>query len=218
MNTERTNLPATPALRGTVLRNGIDYVAVVSYGSQKAELFRDTFEEAHEVVLAAKAQGADVAYVDERPVSAIESARPTIDTPSDQVRAYLHATGWELRDGWWRSPLAFGPQAPNGVHVFAILDDRFDREPSLRDPGIREIERAESCDYGRLLTYIPRRAAAEDTIAAINAASRGAVISWLQEVDPNGCHTDELAAAEDQDPYTLETARAAAVELVRENF
>ncbi len=29
---------------------------------------------------------------------------------------------------------------------------------------------------------------------------------WLQWSDPNGCHTPELAAAEDFDPYTLEEA------------
>jgi hypothetical protein len=69
-------------------------------------------------------------------------AKPGLDTPPDQIRAYLRATGWTLTtEGWWWSPLR------EGVHVFGISDDRFGREPALRDPGIREIERAESNDY-----------------------------------------------------------------------
>lgn len=30
--------------------------------------------------------------------------------------------------------------------------------------------------------------------------------AWLQWCDPNGCHTVELAAAEDFEPYTVEGA------------
>ena len=37
-------------------------------------------------------------------------------------------------------------------------------------------------------------------------SKREDVIRWLQWCDPNGCHTDELAKAEDCDPYTAETA------------
>lgn len=34
------------------------------------------------------------------------------------------------------------------------------------------------------------------------ASDRESVIAWLQWNDPNGCHTDALARAEDFDPYT----------------
>lgn len=37
-------------------------------------------------------------------------------------------------------------------------------------------------------------------------ASREQLIAWLQWCDPNGIHTDELAASDDVDPYTLESA------------
>lgn len=37
--------------------------------------------------------------------------------------------------------------------------------------------------------------------------------AWLQWCDPNGCHTAELAEIEDIDPYTLETAWDAIIEM-----
>jgi hypothetical protein len=40
-------------------------------------------------------------------------------------------------------------------------------------------------------------------------SSRETIINWMQRNDPNGCHTDDLAAKEDIDPYTLDDAWAA---------
>lgn len=37
-------------------------------------------------------------------------------------------------------------------------------------------------------------------------STRETVVDWLQWNDPNGIHTDALAAGEDFDPYTLESA------------
>jgi hypothetical protein len=43
---------------------------------------------------------------------------------------------------------------------------------------------------------------------------RAALCAALQACDPNGCHTDALAIAEDFDPYTLEGAWEALAEIV----
>jgi hypothetical protein len=37
-------------------------------------------------------------------------------------------------------------------------------------------------------------------------SARENLLAWLQWCDPNGCYTDELAAAEDFDPITLAEA------------
>jgi hypothetical protein len=65
-----TAKPAIPAPPSAVLRR-VDYVAVVSLAGVVAEQPFDTFEEAHALVIEAKRRGADEAYVDERPLSAI---------------------------------------------------------------------------------------------------------------------------------------------------
>jgi hypothetical protein len=45
---------------------------------------------------------------------------------------------------------------------------------------------------------------------------RETVAAWLQWCDPNGCHTDSRALAEDLDPYTLDTAWEALGAMVTE--
>ncbi len=40
------------------------------------------------------------------------------------------------------------------------------------------------------------------------------ISAWLQWCDPNGCHTAELAASQGEDPYTLEQAWTALLEMV----
>lgn len=80
------------------------------------------------------------------PVADLVEARAiTTASSNEEIRAHLRATGWTLSaDGWWHSPAH-----ASGISVFAIRDDRFDQEPALRDPGVREILRAEAADYGR---------------------------------------------------------------------
>lgn len=48
-------------------------------------------------------------------------------------------------------------------------------------------------------------------------SDRGDLISWMQWNDPNGSHTDTEAAAEDVDPYTLETAWDALGDMVAQS-
>lgn len=81
---------------------------------------------------------------------------------------------------------------------------------------------AESCGYRDCGTFYPSRALVADIARRANEASgqsrnggapaltaespRGTVVRWLQWCDPNGCHEDALAAAEDCDPYDLKRA------------
>jgi len=48
-------------------------------------------------------------------------------------------------------------------------------------------------------------------------STRETLIAWLQWCDPNGSHTDELAAKEEADPYTLATAWDAIAEMLDSN-
>lgn len=49
------------------------------------------------------------------------------------------------------------------------------------------------------------------------SSSRTDVVRWMQWNDPNGCHTDDRARAEDFDPYTEETAWDALAEMIKES-
>lgn len=46
------------------------------------------------------------------------------------------------------------------------------------------------------------------------ASDRETLIAWLQWNDPNGCHTDALAAVEGFEPYTLDRAWEAVADMV----
>lgn len=47
-------------------------------------------------------------------------------------------------------------------------------------------------------------------------STREQIVQWLQWNDPNGIHLDELAQKEDVEPYTLESAWAALIEMLRD--
>lgn len=49
-------------------------------------------------------------------------------------------------------------------------------------------------------------------------SSRERVCAWMQWSDHNGCHTDELAIAEDFDPYTEDEAWEALDAMLKENI
>ena len=48
------------------------------------------------------------------------------------------------------------------------------------------------------------------------ASDLPALCAWLQACDSNGCHTPELAAAQDCDPYTIDEAWAAVAAMCEE--
>lgn len=53
------------------------------------------------------------------------------------------------------------------------------------------------------------------SVEALARASREDLIAWLQDNDPNGCYTDELAAVEDLKPLTLEQARSMFLDCIK---
>ncbi len=48
-------------------------------------------------------------------------------------------------------------------------------------------------------------------------SSRETICRWLQWCDPNGRHLDEMAVAEDMDPYTDESVLEALADMVKDD-
>jgi hypothetical protein len=81
---------------------------------------------------------------------------------------------------------------------------------------------------GEPLTHRQRIAAAANEVGRLSRyggapvltadSARGEVVAWLQWCDPNGIHTDDLAAAEDCDPYDLDGAWLALADMISDEL
>ncbi len=137
--------PDVAPCHGAVLRDGIDYVAVVSLNGERAEQECTTFEEAHGIATEAKRRGAEEAYVDERPIR--RSNDNCVQDAQARLREALHRSG--------------------GKETAAVAKARADLrawEAGLDDDGLDDDDRAELAAIDELSTPAEEwatRAAAE---------------------------------------------------------